>query len=168
MGDRVTVRLATRDDMAQIDALLSRSYPRLLAADYPPSVLVTALPLIARANPVLVTSGDYFVAVSAEGEIRAAGGCTVAAPPGRSGARGVAHVRHVITDHRHVRKGIGRALMERAIAHARDKGADRIDCLSTRTAVPFYAALGFDSLGAQVIELRPGITFPVVHMQKDL
>ena len=49
----IRVRPAERSDMAAVDALLARSYPRLLKPDYPPSVLVTALPLISRAQPAL-------------------------------------------------------------------------------------------------------------------
>ena len=56
------IRPGTRADLARVDALLSRSYPRLLKRDYPPSVLVTALPLISRAQPALLDSGSYYVA----------------------------------------------------------------------------------------------------------
>jgi GNAT superfamily N-acetyltransferase len=168
MPDTLTIRPASRADLSAVDALLARSYPRLLAPDYPPSVLVTALPLIARANPALVGSGHYFVAVDAEGAVLAAGGCTPSAPPGRRGRRGVAHVRHVITDHRHVRQGIGRRLMAQVVAHARALDAGLLDCLATRTAEPFYAAIGFATLGPEEIELRPGIGFPAIRMQMRL
>ena len=59
----LTIRPGRTEDIAPLDALLARSYPRLLAADYPPSVLVTAIPRISRAQPRLVTSGTYFVAL---------------------------------------------------------------------------------------------------------
>lgn len=75
----LTVRLAGRADLALVDALLARSYPALLKADYPPSVMVTAVPLIARANPGLVTSGHYYVVTDETGRVVGAGGCT----PGR-------------------------------------------------------------------------------------
>jgi hypothetical protein len=51
------VRVAGPVDIAAVDALLARAYPRLLKADYAPSVLVTALPRIARAQPGLVAAG---------------------------------------------------------------------------------------------------------------
>ena len=57
LPDTLTLRHATPSDLAAVDALLARSYPRLLAADYPPSVLVTAVPIIARARPELLASG---------------------------------------------------------------------------------------------------------------
>ena len=78
--DVVTIRTADMTDLAAIDALLSRSYPRVLAHDYPPSVLVLALPLLSRAQPVLVTSGRYYVAETADGRVLGAGGWSRAAP----------------------------------------------------------------------------------------
>ncbi|HEX9857045.1 MAG TPA: GNAT family N-acetyltransferase [Paracoccaceae bacterium] len=166
-GGPVSFRIATRADLAGVDALLSRSYPRLLKADYPPSVLVTALPLISRARPELVMSGSYWVA-GAGGRIVGAGGWTPGAPEGGRRAAGLGHVRHVVTDADRQREGIGRGLMEHVLAQARAAGILRLDCLATRTAVPFYAALGFRVLGTVEVPLRPGIGFPAVRMELDL
>jgi len=58
----VRIRPSTSADLAAVDALLARVYPRLLKADNPPSVLVTALPLISRAQPGLLRCGTYSVA----------------------------------------------------------------------------------------------------------
>lgn len=168
MSDLLTLRPATPADLAAVDALLAHSYPRLLAADYPPSVLVTALPLISRARPELLASGTYWVAVAAEGEVVGAGGWTRGAPGDGGTAAGLGHVRHVVTRAGRVRQGIGRALMERAMAQAAQAGVRYLDCLSTRTAVPFYASLGFHALGPVDVALRPGITFPAVRMQRAL
>jgi GNAT superfamily N-acetyltransferase len=168
MSDVLTLRPARPDDLAAVDALLARSYPRLLAPDYPPSVLVTALPLISRARPELLASGTYWVALDAAGAILGAGGWTAGAPDGTGMRPAVGHVRHVVTDAGRVRQGIGRALMGRAMVQAAEAGVRRLDCLSTRTAVPFYAALGFAALGPVEVALRPGIGFPAVRMTCDL
>lgn len=110
----LTVRLARPSDLAAVDGLLARSYPPLLAADYPPSVMVTALPIIARARPELLASGRYFLAFGAQGDLLGAGGWSVAAP-GRSDwpeveatGRQIAHVRHLATDPAAVRRGVAR------------------------------------------------------------
>jgi predicted N-acetyltransferase YhbS len=160
----LTFRLAARDDLAAVDALMARSYARLLAADYPPSVLVTALPLIARARPELLASGTYWLAEDGEGRIVGAGGWTRAArgwgrPPGAT-----AQVRHLITDAGQVRRGIARRLMGKVLSQAEAAGISGMECLSTRTAVPFYRAIGFRELGEVAISLRPGIEFPAVQM----
>ena len=163
----IAIRPSTPADLAAIDALLARSYPVLLKPDYPPSVLVTALPLIARANPALVGSGRYFVADEA-GAILAAGGWSSGDPTGGAARPGLAHIRHVVTDHRRLREGIGRALMQRVLAEAAAAGASGAECLSTRTAVPFYQAVGFTPLGPIDVQLRPGIVFPSILMRRPL
>lgn len=163
----LTLRLATPGDLAAVDALLARSYPRLLAADYPPSTLVLAIPRIARARPELLASGSYFLAEDAAGRIVGAGGWTASAPVGATPA-GTGHVRHVATDPDALRQGVGRALMLLVFHEARAAGISRLECLSTRTAVPFYAALGFRTLGPVEVPLAPGILFPAVRMQADL
>lgn len=168
MPDTLTIRPATRADLAALDALLGASYPALLKPDYPPSVLVTAIPLIARANPRLVETGTYFLAEAEDGAIVGAGGWTRAAPPGGQTTTSVGHIRHVVTDHRRTRAGIGRRLMEYIIADARAAGITRLDCMSTRTAEPFYAACGFRALDDVTVPLRPGIDFPARAMTMEL
>jgi GNAT superfamily N-acetyltransferase len=164
MTQTITLRSATKDDLAAVDRLLAESYPRLLAPDYAPSVLVTALPLISRAQPGLVTSGRYFLALEGE-QLLAAGGWSMGAPPGKGEAvAGVGHVRHVVTDWRHQRRGIGRALMGAVLADARAAGVGQMECLSTITAERFYASLGFVARGPVMVALRPGIDFPAIAM----
>lgn len=167
MTRTITIRPANAGDLAAVDRILSRSYPRLLAADYPASVLVLAVPRIARARPELLASGTYFLAEDAEGHLLAAGGWTPAAPAGGT-IRDTGHVRHVATDPDALRQGVGRRLMERVMQDARDGGMLWLDCLSTRTAVPFYTALGFRTLFPTEVQLAPGISFPVVRMMADL
>ena len=164
----LTLRLATPDDLSAVDALLGRSYPRLLAADYPPSVMVTAIPIIARARPELLASGRYFLAHDGD-RLVGAGGYSLHPPGPRSGqagagAPGTAHVRHLATDPDALRRGVARALMEQVLAAAAAEGALRFDCLSTRTAVPFYATMGFRVVGGVEVPLAPGIVFPAVRM----
>ena len=157
----LTIRPSGRDDLAAVDALLARAYPRLLKPDYPPSVMVTALPILARARPELVGCATYYLAECAE-VLVGAGGWT------RLRWAGTAEVRHLVCDDRQVRQGIGRALMARIFAEAGAAGIIRLDCQATRTAVPFYLAMGFEVIGAIEVALRPGITFPAVAMQRSL
>ena len=161
------LRIARPGDLGAVDALLSRAYPALLKADYPPSVLVTALPLISRANPSLMRSGSYWLAEE-DGRLLGAGGWTAASPVAGQGGRGIAHVRHLVTDPAHLRRGVARALMQAATAQAREAGARGIVAMSTRTAVPFYAALGFERIEEAEVPLRPGIAFPAVRMARRI
>ena len=166
-GDTLTLRPAEPSDLDALDALFGQSYPILLKADYPPSVLVTAVPLISKAQPALIASGSFFVVCDGP-QIVGAGGWTMQAPGDRPGTRGVGHVRHVVTDHRRAREGIGRALMDHTLVHAHACGMHQLHCQSTRSAVPFYEAMGFEAQGEIDVPLRPGINFPAVFMQRAL
>ncbi|MEO0380963.1 MAG: GNAT family N-acetyltransferase [Pseudomonadota bacterium] len=156
------IRPTTRADMAAVDALLARTYPKLLKADYPPSVLVTALPIISRARPELLICGTYYVAEDA-GTILGAGGWT---PDAKE--KGLGHIRHVVTDDRALRRGVGRALMERSFDDARSAGLARMECWATRTAERFYQAVGFVTVGPIDVTLAGGIVFPSIKMVRDL
>ncbi|WP_299615183.1 GNAT family N-acetyltransferase [uncultured Tateyamaria sp.] len=156
------IRPSTKADMAAVDALLARTYPKLLKADYPPSVLVTALPIISRARPELLVCGTYYV-VEEGGAILGAGGWTRdKADPA------LGHIRHVVTDDRALRRGVGRLLMTHAFARAQAAGVTRMECWATRTAVPFYTAVGFTEIGPIDVPLAGGISFPSVRMLRDL
>jgi GNAT superfamily N-acetyltransferase len=166
MDHTLTLRRTTWADLAAVDALLATSYPRLLAPDYPPSILVMALPIMSRAQPELLTSGRYFVVLDGA-QVVGAGGWSSHAPKG-PGAAATGHVRHLVTDYRHQRRGIARALITRVLVEARAAGMMRMECVSTRTAVPFYTAMGFARLQDVLVPLRPGIDFPAVQMEMAL
>ena len=156
------IRPSTPADLAKVDTLLARSYPKLLKAAYPPSILVTALPLISRAQPELLATGTYYVAETAEGGIVAAGGWT----PDKK-HQDLGHIRHLVADDRMQGQGLGRAIVTHSLQVAADSGKTRMECWSTFPAVAFYAALGFVEVGPIDVPLREGITFPSVRMIKD-
>lgn len=162
-----TLRPATKQDIAAVDRLLARAYPRLLRHDYTPSMQILAMPRISRAQPELVTCGTFYL-VEEEGELRGAGGWTMQAPGGGAIIRGVGHIRHVVTDDRATRRGVGRALMDHIIADTGAQGLRRLSCLSTLTAEPFYAAMGFETLREITVPLGAGIDFPAIEMERTL
>ena len=156
------IRPSTKADLAAVDALLARTYPKLLKADYPPSVLVTALPVISRAQPDLLICGTYYV-VEDGGVILGAGGWT---PDKNDHTLG--HIRHVVTDDRAVRRGVGRMVLTHSFEMARGAGITRMECWATRTAVPCYAAVGFEEVGPIDVTLAGGISFPSIRMLRDV
>ncbi len=160
------VRPGIRDDIGAVDALLRRSYGALLRADYPPSTLVLALPTMARAQPALLASGRYFVAEE-DGKILGVGGWSAEPPRGGAPVPGLGHVRHVATDARVARRGVGRAVMGHVVSNAAAAGVRRMLCLSTLSAMPFYAALGFGTLRPLTLQIN-GAPFPVMEMAYEL
>ncbi len=168
MVDEILIRTTSAADLPAIDALLSVSYPVLLKADYAPSTLVTCLPLITRARPELLRSGSYYMAEDETGQALAAGGWTHGAPQGGVGPRDVGHIRHVVTHPDATRKGLARSILQRSFGAAKAAGVRWMMCQSTRTAEPFYTAMGFQRRGEIDILLRPGIAFPAVEMIRAL
>jgi N-acetylglutamate synthase-like GNAT family acetyltransferase len=161
--ETMRIRVSSANDISGVDALLSLSYPVLLEPDYAPSVLVAALPLISKARPELLTCATYFVAERA-GEIVGAGGWTRNRLTGGV-EPGLGHIRHVVTDYRFVRQGIAKGLMTHVLKDAQDAGMQRMECFSTLTAVPFYAALGFITTQDVSVPIGlAGIKFPSVLM----
>lgn len=162
------VRVATMGDLAGVDALLQKSYPRLLKADYPPSVLVTALPRMTQAKPALLRSGTYYVADAEDGALLGAGGWTAVIPGQGATETGRGNIRHVVSDPDVLRQGVGRAIMTHSFAKARAAGMRWMHCLSTRTAERFYAAMGFERMGEVIVPMGPGVDFPAIAMRRDL
>ena len=158
-----TIRTATLADLGAVDRLLARSYPAILKRDYPPSVMVLAVPRISRAKPELLRTGTYYVVEGPEGVV-AAGGWTAAPPMAGEGSKGVGHIRHVATDPAHLRQGHARRLLAHILSEARTCGVTAMACLSTRTAEPFYASLGFVRIDEVDVPLGEGIVFPSVRM----
>ncbi len=157
----LTLRNARPNDLAAVDTLLSRSYRRLLRHDYPPSIMVTIVPLIARARPDLLASGRYFVVEDGDERVLGAGGYSLA-------GRGRAEIRHLATNPDATRRGIGRQLMAGIFLAAGSEGVRVFDCLSTRTAVPFYASVGFKTHAEVLVPILPAFAFPAVRMQRKV
>ena len=162
------VRVARPSDIPGIDEMLAKSYPKLLKPDYPASVLVTAIPLISKAQPRLIASGTYYVAErTSDGVIIGAGGWTTRGPQGEF-SQGVGHVRHFGTDPDIVRQGVAKAIMAEVLGGAEAVGCRQLACYSTRTAEAFYRAMGFRREKEVEITLRPGIVFPAILMSRTL
>ena len=161
------IRPARPSDFDAVDALFGKAYPALLRADYTKDVLADVLPIISRANPRLLALGTFHLIFSGD-TLVGAGGWSWIGPHGAVGPRHMAHIRHVVTHHDHQRQGIGRRLLAHCLTEATTQGARIVNCQSTLTAEPFYAALGFRKVADINVHLCPGVAFPAVHMQRCL
>jgi GNAT superfamily N-acetyltransferase len=162
------VRPATPADAAAVSAILAASYPALMRDAYPDELLVRALPLITRANPALLESGSYHLALLEDGEAVACGGWSHRPPERDSREPGLAHIRHFATHPDWTGRGAGRAIYERCAAEARAAGFTRFTCYSSRNGEPFYAALGFRRLREILVPMGPGLRFPSVLMVREI
>ncbi|ASP36263.1 GNAT family N-acetyltransferase [Labrenzia sp. VG12] len=163
-----SIRVAEPADKAAVSDLLLKSYTALLKPAYDAVTLKEALPLITRANPELLSSGSYYVAVAPNGAITGAGGWTKHSPTGRDETTTNGNIRHFGTDPDEARKGIGRALMDRCIQEAIAAGLQELNCYSTLNGEAFYSACGFKTIEAFDVALSGGVTFPSLRMVRAL
>jgi N-acetylglutamate synthase-like GNAT family acetyltransferase len=168
------VRPAQPHDRAGVDAMLSRSYPPLLAPAYDAELLAATLPAMIRAQPKLLACPTWFVAVGESGDVIGCGGWTRERPGTGDIEPKLGHVRHFGTDVDHLRRGIARAIASEMIATARAAEIEQLKCYSTLVAESFYASLGFRTIATITVPLprvdRPGefAEFPSVLMRCEL
>ena len=165
---RFRVRVATPGDAGGVTALLRRSYPPLMNPYYAPAVLTRALPHMTTAQPKLLASGTYYVAVSLDGLVVGCGGWTRERPGDGVVEEELGHIRHFGTDPDWTRLGIGKAIYARCVADAREAGIARFSCYSALNAEPFYAALGFERIGTIDISMPEDTVLPSVLMLRRI
>lgn len=163
---RFAVRVTTPADAAAVAAVLTASYPVLLAPSYDAALLAKALPLMTRANPALLASGTYYLAETADDTPIGCGGWTFARPgaPDDPIVPDLAHIRHFATDPAWTGRGVGRALFERCRADAQAAGARRFEAYSTLAAEAFYRRMGFETVARFNVAMGPEVRFPSVGM----
>ncbi len=159
------VRVARPTDADSVTCLLEASYPVLMVPAYDEDLLKPALQLMTKAQPGLLASGTYFVAVSADGSIIGCGGWTKEQPGDGAIRPGVGHIRHFGTDPAWTRRGVGRALYERCATGARKAGVHELECYSSLNAEGFYSALGFELIGYLDIPMKDDVVLPAAHMK---
>lgn len=159
----VTLRATVETDMEAVSRVLAVSYSTLLLADYPEETVAVISPLIGRAKTELLSSGTYYAAVES-GQIIAVGGWTKTQPGTNAMIERLGHIRHFATDPMHLRKGAAGLILAHCLSQAKNAGMESMECLSTKTAVPFYAHFGFKP-GQERDVLVAGMPFPSVEMR---
>lgn len=92
--------------------------------------------------PIDTAEGAFHLGVDEGGE-RICVASFQAAPHEQVIAQRPWQLRGMATHPEHRGKGAGRALVERAVNHLREQGADVLWCNARLVAVPFYERLGF-------------------------
>lgn len=160
-----SIRVATPNDAAAVEALLQVCYPPLMERAYDVGVLAQALTVMTKANLMLLSSGTYYVAGTIDGSIIGCGGWTPAKPDTGHIEQHVGHLRHFGTHPAWINRGIGKAIYQRCEVSAGTAGITTFEVYSSLNAEPFYEALGFRPLRHLSLELSPGIVLPAVLMR---
>lgn len=167
MTHSLTLREAVQSDLGALDRLFTRSYSRLLAQDYPPSVLALAVPIMGRAKMDLLKSGRFFL-IEDDRRALAAGGWSLGSPGRGIETPGLGHIRQVATDPGMTRQGLGSGLLQHILWHMAKTGVTEATCQSSLTAEKFYASHGFVAQGLGKVLLAGTLPFKTVTMNRML
>jgi GNAT superfamily N-acetyltransferase len=176
MGYRV--RVALLDDVPGLHALIARSIRELGAADYTAPQIEAALQGAFGVDTGLIRDGTYFVALTEADEIVACGGWSRRRTLFGSDARSerdeswldprteAARIRGFFVDPAHVRRGLGRAILERSEAEARHHGFRAFALMATLPGVRLYESCGYR--GGEPVDhpLPGGLTIRFLPMTK--
>ncbi|GIL01932.1 MAG: acetyltransferase [Alphaproteobacteria bacterium] len=168
MPSAFIIRVTSPADAEAVTALLTASYPVLMATAYDEAVLGAALPAMTRSNPALLSSGTFYVAEQDDGELAGCGGWTRERPGTGEVVPGLGHVRHFATRPEWIGRGVGRALYRRCEEDARAAGVSRFECYASLNAEGFYQALGFATVARIDIPMGARTAFPAMLMRRDL
>ena len=173
------IRRATLDDKPVLETLIAESSRGLSRQDYTSEQIEAALGTAWGIDTELIADGTYF-AVEAEGHVVACGGWsrrkTLFGSDARAGreselldpAREAARVRAFFVHPEWARKGIGRALLDRCEAEAKEAGFRSMELMATLPGRRLYEACGYRAGEPMEYPLASGLTIRFVPMRKDL
>lgn len=172
---RVTLRIATDDDLPAIAAVIERAVAGL-QGDFLSSAEIEASRLFMGVDTQLVRDATYFCAV-VDDRIAGCGGWSWRRTLfGGDGAGDLidparldpmtepARIRAMYTHPDYVRRGIGMAILSAAENAARAAGFREIDLMSTLAGEPLYRNSGYRAVAAQTRYAD----VPLIPMRKSL
>jgi RimJ/RimL family protein N-acetyltransferase len=173
------LRVATPDDIAQLQALIARSGNELSAGFYTPEQAAAITTHIFGVDTQLIADRTYF-AVEDDAGIVACGGWSkrrtlFGGDQAKSGpdplldpATEPARIRAFFVDPAMARRGLGRLLMTHCTRQAVAAGFRSLALVSTMPGEPLYRASGFTVTERFELSLPGPIQVPVARMVKPL
>jgi GNAT superfamily N-acetyltransferase len=173
------LRLASADDIPQLETLIEHSVRELQAPYYSIAQMDGALGTVFGVDRQLIRDETYFV-VEKEGAILAAGGWSKRESLFGSDAarakedalldpsRHPARVRAFFVQPEFARRGLARAILAACEEAIRVAGFRRIELGATLPGVPFYRAFDYQESARLEIPLANGLSLPIVRMTKNL
>lgn len=176
MSGALTIRPAVEDDLDALRALMTLAIDRGQAAVLTPAQIVTSRAVMGL-DTQIVRDGTYFI-VEEEGVAVGCGGWSRRAtlyggdhspglrdPALLDPARDAARIRAMYTHPDHVRRGIGRMVLDRCERAAAEAGFAAGELMSTASGEPLYAACGYRPLERADADVD-GVSVPLIRMRK--
>ena len=173
----LTIRLATLDEMAALEAVMDAAIEDLQRGFLTPAQIASSRAIMGI-DTQLIEDGTYFV-VDEGGAIAGCGGWSRRATlygsdhtPGRDArlldpAAEPARVRAMYTDPAFARRGVGRLILQACEDAARDEGFSRLELMATMSGRPLYTAYGFEPI-EDLTDDRGGEPVPLTRMAKPI
>ena len=173
------MRLATRDDVDSIEALMKASIRDLFPRFYAPEQIEPCVRYIGHLDTMLVDDGTYFVEEDETGLIACGGwsrrhklyaGSAAQEEDVRllDPATEPAPVRAMFVRGDRTRRGLGTRIFEACERAARAEGFTKLALMATLPGVPLYRALGFEPLEEVDIPLEDGTLVAGVRMTRPV
>lgn len=174
----LTLRLAVPEDLPALRDLMNASIGELLRPFLGPDEVAASFDIMGL-DSQLIADGTYFV-VEEDGVLAGCGGWSRRATlfggdhsAGRDAAlldpaRDAARVRAMYTHPDHVRKGVGRLVLEACEAAAAGEGFARCELAGTMAGEPLYRACGYHQIERFSAPTSSGVEVPLVRMGKTL
>jgi GNAT superfamily N-acetyltransferase len=172
-----TLRLATEADLPALRTMMAHAIAELQVNFLSPEQ-VEASKAVMGLDTQLIADGCYFLA-EIDGELAGSGGWSRRATlyggdhsAGRDARMlnpesEAARVRAMYTDPRHVRRGVGKAVLAACEAAARAAGFSRVELMATLAGEPLYVAAGFMPI-ERIEDSNGGTPVPLIRMGKAL
>ena len=176
----INIRLATLDDIPDLQTLIVDSVRALSAGYYTDRQITSALSYIFGVDTQLIIDGTYFVA-EVSGQIVGAGGWSKRstlfggdqfkaerADPLLNPATDPARVRAFYVHPEWSRRGIGRRILAECENAVRAAGFTRIELMATLPGEPLYSVMGYRRVKPAVVKMPDGESISGFLMEKHL
>jgi GNAT superfamily N-acetyltransferase len=178
VNDDFSLRLASEDDIPELERLISLSVGELMAECYSPAQLEAALGPVFGVDRHLIRDRTYFVAIH-DVSIAGCGGWSRRAAvyggdrdrPGGDElldpARDAARIRAFFVHPLWTRRGIGRRILSACEDALQTAGFTTAELVGTLTGEPLYSCFGYAVVERYDVPLSNGLMLPVVRMSKS-
>jgi GNAT superfamily N-acetyltransferase len=173
----ITTRLATFDEIPQLNEMIAQSVRALSVDYYTPTQIESAIKYVFGVDTQLITDGTYYVA-EIDGITVGCGGWSKrntlyggdqhkeVEDPLLNPEHDAARIRAFFVHPDYARQGVGRHIMNTCEAAAKENGFNSFELGATLPGVPLYMAMGYDAVNRADAHLPDGEVLGILRMRK--
>jgi GNAT superfamily N-acetyltransferase len=175
---QITTRLATLNDIPQLNKMIALSVRGLSQDYYTPNQIESALKYVFGVDTQLVIDGTYYIA-EVDGVIAGCGGWSKrntlyggdqhkeVEDPLLNSDYDAARIRAFFVHPDYARKGVGKHIINVCEAAAKSNGFNSFELGATFPGVPLYTAMGYKAVERADAHLPDGEVLGILKMRKS-